>query len=550
RFPEAGLDFARAVRGQVRDVPVVLQSFRKENEALAIAAGASFLLKGSPVLLHDLRRFMIEYFGFGDFIFRLPEGMDVGRARDMKELGERLAEVPAASIAYHAERNHFSKWLKARTEFALARRLRPERVTDFATHEALRRSLIGAIGSYRRDQNRTLVVDFDRQTFDAAGSFSRIGGGSLGGKARGLAFVRALLSEHRLADRFPNVEVSVPASVVLGTTVFDRFLDENSLRDFAINSVDDDELLERFRSAPFPRDALHDLSSYLSRVKEPIAVRSSSLLEDSQYQPFTGVYDTVMLTNQGELPERLERLVLAIKRVYASTFSQRAKSHLRATPYRLEEEKMAVILQRIVGARHGERFYPDFAGVARSYNFYPVPPMSAVDGIAAVALGLGKAVVEGERCVRFCPRAPRQVLHSVTDVLEASQTGFWALDLTGGNDAEGTREMRFGLGVAEADGTLAAVGSTFSAENDAIYDGVSRTGVRVVSFAQVLKHDAFPLAPLLATLLKIGSDGGNAPVEIEFAVNLSVPRGAPAEFGFLQMRQLAPSRELEELDVS
>lgn len=550
RSPEAGLDFARAVRGQVRDVPVVLQSFRKENEALAISAGASFLLKGSPVLLHDLRRFMIEYFGFGDFIFRLPDGMEVGRARDMKELGERLAEVPAASIAYHAERNHFSKWLKARTEFALARRLRPERVTDFATHEALRRSLIGAIGSYRRDQNRTLVVDFDRQTFDAAGSFSRIGGGSLGGKARGLAFVRALLSEHRLADRFPNVEVSVPASVVLGTTVFDRFLDENSLRDFAINSLDDDELLERFRSAPFPRDALHDLGSYLSRVKEPIAVRSSSLLEDSQYQPFTGVYDTVMLTNQGELPERLERLVLAIKCVYASTFSRRAKSHLRATPYRLEEEKMAVILQRIVGARHGERFYPDFAGVARSYNFYPVPPMSAVDGIAAVALGLGKAVVEGERCVRFCPRAPRQVLHSVTDVLEASQTGFWALDLTGGNDAEGTREMRFGLGVAEADGTLAAVGSTFSAENDAIYDGVSRSGVRVVSFAQVLKHDAFPLAPLLATLLKIGSDGGNAPVEIEFAVNLSVPRSAPAEFGFLQMRQLAPSRELEELDVS
>ncbi|MGA7992886.1 MAG: PEP/pyruvate-binding domain-containing protein [Thermoanaerobaculia bacterium] len=552
RSPEAGLDFAREVRGRVRDVPVVLQSFHKENEAFAIAAGASFLLKGSPVLLHDLRRFMIEYFGFGDFIFRLPGGTEVGRARDMKELEESLAEVPAASIAYHAERNHFSKWLKARTEFALARRLRPERVTDFATHEELRRSLIGAIGAYRRDQNRTLVVDFDRQTFDAGGSFSRIGGGSLGGKARGLAFVRALLSDHRLDDRFPNVEVSVPASVVLGTTVFDRFLDDNALRDFAINCVDDAELGERFRSAPFPREALHDLESYLSRVREPIAVRSSSLLEDSQYQPFTGVYDTVMLTNQGELPKRLERLVLAIKRVYASTFSVRAKSHLRATPYRLEEEKMAVILQRIVGARHGERFYPDFAGVARSINFYPAAPMTAADGIAAVALGFGKAVVEGERCVRFSPRAPHQILHfsSVADVLQTSQTGFWALDLAGGDDAENTREVRFDLDAAERDGTLAAVGSTFSAENDAIYDGVSRSGVRVVTMAQVLKHDAFPLAPLLATLLKIGSDGGNAPVEIEFAVNLSVPRGAPAEFGFLQMRQLAPSRELEELDVS
>jgi CheY-like chemotaxis protein len=551
RSPEAGLDFARAVRGQVRDVPVVLQSFRKENEALAIAAGASFLLKGSPVLLHDLRRFMVEYFGFGVFIFRLPDGTEVGRARDMKELEERLAEVPAASIAYHAERNHFSKWLKARTEFALARRLRPERVSDFATHEDLRRSLIGAIGAYRRDQNRRLVVDFDRQTFDAAGSFSRIGGGSLGGKARGLAFVRALLADQRLQDRFEGVEVSVPASVVLGTTVFDRFLDENSLRDFAINCADDDELLDRFRRAPFPREALHDLSSYLTRVKDPVAVRSSSLLEDSQYQPFTGVYDTIMLTNQGDLPTRLERLVLAIKRVYASTFGQRAKSHIRATPYRLEEEKMAVILQRIIGARHGDRFYPDFAGVARSYNFYPAAPVVASDGIAAVALGFGRAVVEGERCVRFCPRAPRQVAHfsSVPEILETSQTGFWALDLAGADD-ENPREVRFGLGAAEADGTLAAVGSTYSAENDAVYDGISRAGVRLVTFAQVLKHDAFPLASLLSALLKIGSDGGNAPVEIEFAVNLSVPRGAPAEFGFLQMRQLAPSRELEELDVS
>jgi len=552
KSPEAGLDFALAVRAQVRDIPVVLQSFRKENEALAVAAGASFLLKGSPILLHDLRRFMVAYFGFGDFIFRLPDGSEVGRARDMKELEESLAVVPAASIAYHAERNHFSKWLKARTEFALARRLRPERVTDFATHEDLRRSLIEAIGAYRRDRTRTLVVDFDRQTFDAAGSFSRIGGGSLGGKARGLAFVRSLLSDHRLEDRFPDVEVSVPASVVLGTTVFDTFLDASALRDFAINCANDDELLERFRTAPFPREALHDLGSYLARVREPIAVRSSSLLEDSQYQPFTGVYDTVMLPNQGELPDRLECLVLAIKRIYASTFSQRAKSHLRATPYRLEEEKMAVILQRIVGARHGARFYPDFAGVARSYNFYPAPPMTARDGIAAVALGLGRTVVEGERCVRFCPRAPRQVLHfsSVADTLETSQRGFWALDLAGADGAANTREAWFTLGAAETDGTLAAVGSTFSAENDAIYDGVSRPGPKVVSFAAILKHDAFPLAALLTSLLKIGSDAGNAPVEIEFAANLSVPRGAPAQFGFLQMRQLAPSRELEELDVS
>ena len=288
-------------------------------------------------------------------------------------------------------------------------------------------------------------------------------------------------------------------------------------------------------------------------MRDPIAVRSSSLLEDSQYQPFTGVYDTVMLTNQGAPPKRLERLVDAIKRVYASTFSRRAKSHLKATPYRLEEEKMAVILQRIVGVRHGDRFYPDFAGVARSYNFYPAAPTTAADGIAAVALGLGRTVVDGERCIRFCPRAPRQVLHfsSVNEVLETSQRTFWALDLGGGPRRRRARARRDSASPnPRRDGTLAAVGSTFSAENDAVYDGVSRPGMRIVSFAQILKHDAFPLAPLLSALLKIGSDGGNAPVEIEFAVNLSGPGGSPAEFGFLQMRQLAPSRELEELDVS
>ena len=552
RSAEAGLDFTRAVRAEVRDVPIVLQSFHDENRALAVNAGASFLLKGSPTLLHDLRRFMTTYFGFGDFVFRLPDGSDVGRARDMKELEEKLRVVPVESIVYHSERNHFSKWLKARTEFAVARRLRPERVTDFPTHEDLRRSLIESIGSYRRDQHRALVADFDRHTFDPASSFSRIGGGSLGGKARGLAFVRELLAEHRLSERFPEVEVFVPASVVLGTSVFDQFLDANRLRDFAINCSDDTELLERFLRGSFPEEVLQDLRAYLVRVKEPIAVRSSSLLEDSQCQPFTGVYDTLMLANQGDLTQRLGRLTAAVKRIYASTFTRRAKSYVKATPYRLEEEKMAVILQAIVGGRHGERFYPDFAGVARSHNFYPTSPMKASDGIAAVALGFGRAVVDGEPCVRFCPGAPRHVPHlsSVADMVDSSQRAFWALHLTGGDAPEDSRETRWELSAAEADGTLGAVGSTWSPENDAVYDGISRSGVRLVTFAPVLKQEVFPLAPLVSALLKIGSEEANAPVEIELAVDLSAPQGAPKRLGFLQLRQLALSRELEELDVS
>jgi CheY-like chemotaxis protein len=546
----AGIELARDVRAAAPDVPVVLQSSRPENEPYARAAGAAFVRKGSPTLLHELRVLMTEYFGFGDFVFRLPDGMEVDRARDLKALEEKLKTVPVASIAYHGERNHFSKWLKARTEFAVAQKLRPRKVSDFATHEDLRKSLVQSIAEYRREQSRATVADFDRATFDAQSGFSRIGGGSLGGKARGLAFVRTLVARSALHARFPNVRLGVPPAVVLGTQVFDRFLDENHLRGFAIAEADEPELLRRFLAAPFPEDACEDLAAFLERAHWPLAVRSSSILEDSQYQPFTGVYDTHMLANDAPgMEARLAHLLRAIKRVYASTFSRRAKSFLDATPYRLEEEKMAVLVQKIVGARHGRgaRFYPDFAGVARSHNFYPTPPLTPADGLAAVALGLGRTVVEGGNCVRFAPRAPQRVLPyaSVSELLDSSQREFWALRLDGGADAE-LGESRYPLDVAEADGVLSRVGSTYSAENDAITDGIARPGIRVVTLAPILKQGLFPLAPILQDLLEAGEKGMNAPVEIEFAACLDAARGA--ELGVLQMRPLALSREGDELD--
>ncbi|MEO6326229.1 MAG: PEP/pyruvate-binding domain-containing protein [Thermoanaerobaculia bacterium] len=539
----AGLEFAEAIRERLADVPVVLQSSRAENAPLAHQVGASFLVKGSPVLLHDLRRLMGEYFGFGDFVFRLPDGSEVDRAADLKALERKLQSVPLASIAHHGNRNHFSKWLKARTEFALADKLRPRRVSDFTTHEELRRSLIETIAEYRGAQSRASVTDFDRQAFDATGSFYRIGGGSLGGKARGLAFARTLLRKQGFAERHPEIDVAVPAAVVIGTDVFDQFLDENGLRDFALGEVDDPLLIQRFLLASFPDETVQDLAAFLERVSYPLAVRSSSILEDSQYQPFTGVYETLMLANnEPGLDARLNRLLDAIRLVYASTFSARAKRYLKATPYRLEEERMAVILQRIVGADHGGRFYPDFAGVARSHNFYPVPPQTAADGVAAVALGFGRTVVDGGNCVRFCPRAPLQPspYSSADDVLDNSQRSFWALRLAT------AREESFDLSVAERDGTLHALGSSYSTENDAVSDGLSRAGIRLVSFAPVLKHGLFPLGPLLHELLDMGSAGMGAPVEIEFAVNLSA---RPREFGFLQMRPLALSRERVELEI-
>jgi hypothetical protein len=398
------------------------------------------------------------------------------------------------------------------------------------------------------------VADYERGGDGDSGDFQRIGGGSLGGKARGLAFMRLLLAESRAAREFTAVRVAVPPAVVLGTDVFDRFLDQNGLRDFALQADDDAEVLARFRAAALPEDIRDDLAAFLERMGEPLAVRSSSLLEDSQYHPFTGVYDTYMLPNDHPfLPVRLEQLVDAVKRLYAGTFSRRAKAYMRATPYRLEEEKMAVILQRIAGAAHGRRFYPDFAGVARSHNFYPTGPMKAADGIAAVAFGLGRTVVDGERCLRFSPRYPRHLVEfsTVAEMVRNSQRSFWALDLAAPADTRDPmlREARFDLQAAEADGTLAAVASTFSPENQSVSDGVSRAGVRLVSFAPVLKHGLFPLPEVLQELLALGEWGLGGPVEVEFAVTLSVPRGAPCEFAFLQLRPLAMSREPEELQV-
>ena len=555
---EAGFELAYMIRDAVPDVPIVLQSSRTQFRERAHAEGLSFLRKRSPTLLRDLRRFLTEQFGFGDFVFRLPDLSEVGRASDMGSLETALQEVPAESVAYHAQSNHFSHWLMARTEFALAQKLRPRKVSDFASTEHLRSDLIASIADYRSEQSEVLIADFSPAALTSTDAFFlRIGGGSLGGKARGLAFMRHLLRKHRLPRQFPGVRLTVPPAVVLATDVFDRFMSENSLADFALNCADDQVIQQRFLEASLPSSIRDSLLDFLSEVRYPLAVRSSSLLEDSQYQPFTGVYETFMLANQEpDLSWRLERLTEAIKRVYASTFSQHAKAYVRATPYRLEEEKMAVILQQVVGTAHDRRFYPDFSGVVRSYNFYPVAPMTYGDGVAAVALGLGRAVVDGGKCLTFCPRYPRHILQfsSVEDILANSQSEFWALELNHTrqhepDSASGLREVRFGLDAAEADGTLYSVCSTYSADNHAVYDGVSRPGARVVSFAPVLKHDVFPLAPLLDQLTGIGEDAFGRPVEIEFAVRLPQAPAEPADFGFLQIRPLVLSRESEGLRV-
>lgn len=560
--PSAGFELAHVVRRTIPDIPIVLQSRDSQFQSRAYAEGFAFLRKGSDTLLSDMRQLLTHEFAFGDFVFRLANGEEVGRASDLDAMESQLRHIPLESLIFHGERNDISHWLIARTELALAEKLRPRRVVDYRDAEALRAHCLQTILDYRREQKQVLVGDFQPAHFrPSPGFLLRFGLGSLGGKARGLTFVRHLLHKYNVESRFPSVRITVPNTLVIATDLFEQFIAENKLESFAIHCTDDRELLDRFLSASLPRVLRSALAAFLREVRVPLAVRSSSLLEDSQYQPFTGVYDTFMLVNaDAELDTRLEELSEAVRRVYASTFTQHAKGYIRATPFRLEEEKMAVIIQEIVGAAHGPRYYPDFSGVLRSRNFYPFEPMQPNDGTAAVAFGLGRTVVDGGKSLSFCPRFPRHTVQcsSVEDVLRNSQTEFMALNLSSTNLAAGKdvivrnverlRERAYSLRDAEKDGTLNSVGSTYSRDNDAIYDGLSRPGPRVVTFASILKHDAFPLAPILEYLQKLGSDALGRPVEIEFAVRMG-RGGELSDFGFLQMRPLICLREAEDLAI-
>jgi CheY-like chemotaxis protein len=553
----AGIVLAETVKARQPDIPILLQSNQPEWEETANAIGVSFLLKNSPTFLYQLRLFMMDYFSFGDFIFYLPDGTEVGRAGDLESLERELKKIPAESIRYHAERNHFSNWLKARSEFPLAYKLHPRKVPDFPSLEALRNDLIRALIEYRESRTRSVITEFSKEMYDPANSFSRIGRGSLGGKARGLGFVNMLINTYNYRDRFRGVKISVPPSIVLSTDIFDYFIEMNELRSFVYEERTDEEIKHTFiASHKFPEYVVRQLTEYLNLVKVPLAIRSSSLLEDSLYHPFAGVYATIMIPNDHPDPlVRLNDLLIAIKHVYASTFFRQARDYIRMTRYQLAEEKMAVIIQQMIGLDHGARFYPDFSGVAKSHNFYPIHPQTPSDGTVSLALGLGKTIVEGSSCVRVCPKYPMHRLDgsSAKEMLNANQRRFYALDMASAPErligAPDALLQLYDLEVAEEDGTLGPIGSTYSPDNDAVYDGIGRDGIRLVTFGPMLKNKYFPLADIVARLLELGSWGMGSPVEIEFAANYLLPPDRPKEFFILQLRPMVVSREVEDLEV-
>lgn len=523
--PRAGIEFARHVHALEPEVALLIQSAERENERIAREMNVPFIDKGSRSLLQEIRHFLSVYLGFGDFLFRLPDGRMVDRARDLRELEEKLRTVPEESIFFHATRNHFSVWLMARAEFDLAEKLRPRSVSEFADVGELRRYLIDILHDAHERMQVGVVADFDPS--DAPEHhFSRIGEGSLGGKARGIAFVNLMLAQRMSTLRLP-MPVRVPPTLVIGTDLFDAFIDENDLREYAYAETDDAALTREFVSARLPEEVRRKLMAYVHSTTHPLAVRSSSLLEDSMQQPFAGIYTTLMIPNTDPSPdERHRRLCDAVKLVYASTFSRNARSYLENTGYRIEEERMGVIIERVVGERHGDLFYPTFSGVAQSYNYYPIGPQKAVDGIAHVALGLGRIVVDGGLAMRFSPLHPQVLPQFSTpeSMLANTQKSFYALNLArpweaSGGDWTDSVEPR-DLAVAEADGALDAVGSVFDVVDRRIRDDLSLPGPRLVTFNNILKHGVIPLAETLRILLALAEEGVGGALEMEFAVDM------------------------------
>lgn len=541
--PRSGIIFIRKVHRTFPDLPVLLNSWEQAHVESARELKVQFANKADETLSRQVRDFIKRNFGFGPFLFRLPGGAVIDHADNFAEMSEVLKRVSGESLLYHAERNHFSNWLMARSEFMLASQLQPLKVAEFSDMEALRNFLLEALTSNVESRQRGQVTDLPESASLLSRDFIRIGAGSMGGKARGSAFLAHLLANQSLVEYFPEITISVPRTAVICADYYDRFCDQNQLRERALTASSDEEVAEMFMGQELPPDLMKSLQRVVEQIHYPLAVRSSSLLEDVTIQPLAGLYDTYMLpNNHPDLTTRLNRLSRAIRLVMASAFFREARRHLKAHNFRPEREKMAVMVQRVVGSQHDHYFYPDFAGVAQSHNYYPLRFLKPEDGIATVALGFGHTVVEGRRSLRFSPAHPQILpqMGTTQGALHSSQRDFYALDL---RSAEQDKHRETGLSMsllnladAKEHGTLEAVGATFSPENNMIYDTIYRQGPNVVNFAGVLKFDRFPLGPLLVQVLNLCEEAMGAPVEVEFAVTLNKGN---AEMALLELRPLA-----------
>jgi len=551
-----GLDFITMIRKEFPYLPVLLQSNNQEDEEISKKLQTNFLFKKSHTLVSDFRNFFEQSTGFGDLIFRDHEGKETGRIKNITSLYSLIDTVPGEILTDYVIKGNLTRWLLARTEFELARAVSSLTDLENKRSETIREVIKQIFVEYRKKSHRGSIVSYSRHFHDDYYNFSRIGSGSIGGKARGLAFIDKVLSYLKPED-FPGVNISIPATLVLGTDMFDSFINKNNLLNFALEETSDIMIANEFLNGELPATAVGDLREFIGHVKYPLAVRSSSLLEDALYQPFAGIYITKMLpNNQLNIDDRFRSLASAIKLVYASTFFRNAKAYIESTPNRVEEEKMAVIIQQVVGKGHGNTFYPHFSGVARSYNYYPAGNARPEDGVANLAVGLGKTIVDGGVSLRYTPAYPGVLpqFGNIRDMFDYSQKEFYGIDLEHRTSTAFTEEdqylVKLGMDRAEKEGVLKYLASTYSSDNDRVYDGLFGHGPRLITFAHILKNEIFPLSKILEYLLKLSEDSMGCPVEIEFAVTLDSEKGLPAHFGFLQVRPLVVSDELVQVELS
>lgn len=542
--PKAGLTFLTEVRSRNPFIPLILESAEESNREFTQHVNAVFIDKNSKKMNIDLREAVAENFGFGDFIFRNPHTKEeVARVHNLKELQNVVFSIPAESFLYHISRNHISRWLYSRAIFPVAEFLKQITWESLKDIDAHREIIFEAIVKYRKMKNQGVVAVFQRDRFDRYSNFARIGDGSLGGKGRGLAFIDNMVKRHAEFDEFENAQVVIPKTVVLCTDIFDEFMDTNNLYQLALSDASDDEILRHFLRAKLPDRLVEDFFAFFDVVKSPIAIRSSSLLEDSHYQPFAGIYSTYMIPYLSDKYEMLRMLSDAIKGVYASVYYKDSKAYMQATSNVIDQEKMAVILQEVVGTQYGDRYYPSISGVARSVNYYPINDEQAEEGTVSLALGLGKYIVDGGLTLRVCPYHPDKVLQTseMEMALRETQTRFYALDLKnmGQNFSldDGFNLLKLPVKEAEADGSLNYIASTYDPYDMVIRDGIYPGGRKVITFANILQHDVFPLPRILQLVQKYGQGEMRRPVEIEFAVNFNA-KEKNGTFYLLQIRPM------------
>ncbi len=548
----AGISLVRHIKNENKYTPLLLQSSNPENQSKAKVLRVGYIDKNSKSLNYELREFIKEYFAFGDFIFKQPKTHEiVARARDLKDLQEKIFQIPEDSLMYHIERDHISKWLRARALFPIANLFKQFTREDFKNSYEIRTFVFEAIANFRISKARGVISKFKRESFDEYFTITRIGEGSIGGKARGLAFLDSLIKRNHLYNEFDKVSITIPKTVVLGTDIFDEFMEENQLHQIAMSDdMNDTEILEHFLNAHLPERIHDDIYTILTFVDRPLAVRSSSLLEDSHYQPFAGIYNTYMVPYlENELNRMFEMVKSSIKAVYASAYYKDSKAYMQATSNVIDEEKMAIVMQTVCGSQYGDRFYPTLSGVGRSIDYYPIPPEKPEDGTVSIALGLGKYIVDGGLSLRFTPKYPKKVLQTSNPdmAVKETQKHFFALSLnpdeftTSPDDSKSLLKLR--IKEAEKDDSIRMIASTYDFQNNIIRDGYADEGKKLITFSNILKHNTFPLAAILQKILSLGEKEMGYPVEIEFAVDLKPEKNGNIVFNMLQIRPIATKQE-------